>query len=385
MKVNDEVTVRTESIAHGGFAVARNEGMVLFVRLALPNELVRARILKSAPGGRSWIAEAIAVIEANPHRITPACSYFKASGCGGCDFQHSTTEYQLEMKKFVLIEQMQRLAKLEVSHLIQTHQLAPKDYNWRSKIRLAPNEAGFLGYRKFRSHEIIQIENCSIAVEPVNQKIKLLSQEKFKKEQIFVLQDDAVLCIDEEHDSQMTTELLGIQFLHMTSGFWQSHLQAAEKLASLVLAKVEFQSQALDLFAGVGVFGRLLLEQKKISKLDSVEFDQVATKCAIQNFKNFPSARAIRDRAEKFLEKTNQKYDLVILDPPRKGLGVEATRRLAKVAKSQIIYLACDPASLARDTYVLTDLGWRLSQLDLVDAFPQTHHFETVAAFSFVE
>ena len=79
---------------------------------------------------------------------------------------------------------------------------------------------------------------------------------------------------------------------------------------------------------------------------------------------------------------TDQKYDLVILDPPRKGLGEAVAQRLAKVATSQIIYVACDPASLARDSRVLITAGWHLSQLDLVDAFPQTHHSETVAVFS---
>lgn len=382
MKIDDEVTVRTEAVAHGGFVVARSNGIVLFVRLALPDELVKVKIIKSAPGGRAWVGEAIEILEASPYRITPRCEYFKASGCGGCDFQHSTIDYQLEMKKFVLIEQMQRLAKLEVGELIQTHQLSPKDFNWRSKVRLAPNDAGFLGYRKFRSHEIINIENCPIAIEPINQKIEQLSREKFRKEQIFVLQNQLIKQVNEKSDTQVSTKLLGVEFTHMASGFWQSHLQAAEKLASLVLAKVEFQARALDLYAGVGVFGRLLIEQQKISKLDSVELDKAATKCAIRNFRGLANARAISDRAERFLLNTDQKYDLVILDPPRKGLGEAAAQRLAKVATSQIIYVACDPASLARDSRVLITAGWHLSQLDLVDAFPQTHHLETVAVFS---
>lgn len=85
---------------------------------------------------------------------------------------------------------------------------------------------------------------------------------------------------------------------------------------------------------------------------------------------------------EKFIFSTNQKYDLVLLDPPRSGLGQKASARLAEIAQQQIIYIACDPASLARDTKVLVDTGWQLCALELVDAFPQTHHMETVAIFA---
>lgn len=381
MNINDEITIRCEKVAHGGFVVARHEGVVIFVRLALPGELVRARILKSAPGKKAWFAEAIEVIESSSHRVEPICKYFGPQGCGGCDFQHADIDYQLLLKEEILIEQMSRLAKLDTKDLIKSHQLNPKDYNWRSKIRLAPNSLGKLGYRKFRSHEIVAIDKCPIAVDEINSKLESDLDLVFKFEQELISTTDGVLDLTAREDHKVTSVIHDISFVHMASGFWQSHKQAATKLSELVIENIESHESALDLYAGVGIFGRLLLEQKKISYLTSVELDKVANSCAKENLANFSHAKAINSSVEKFLSTNKAEFDLVILDPPRKGIGERDAIKIAQIAKQKIIYVSCDPASLARDARVLTQSGWRLSHLDLVDAFPQTHHLETVAVF----
>lgn len=382
MKIDQEVIVRTEKIAHGGFVVARWEEKVLFVRKALPNELVKIKVIKKAPGGRAWIAESIEVIEANPNRVSAPCVYFKKSDCGGCDFQHASIDYQLELKRNVVVEQMQRLADLSVEDLLQTHQLEPKDYHWRNKLRLAPAENGQLGFRKFRSHEVIPIKNCAIAASEINSLLESINTKKFSKEQLLVVNNGSAEIVPQDSLSKTTTKILGHEFVHLKSGFWQSHLQAAEKLSAMMLSKVQFQRSVLDLYAGVGIFGRLLLEEQKTIELISVELDRGASSCAKENLKNFSKAKVVTQKAEDFLAGTQHKFDLVILDPPRRGLGVIASRRLAEVAGAQIIYLSCDPASLARDSKIITENGWHLSHLDLIDAFPQTHHLETMAVFS---
>ncbi len=382
MKLNQEVIVKAEKIAHGGFVVARYEEKVLFVRKALPDELVKVRILKKAPGGRAWIAEAIEVIEPSQFRVEPECIYFKEADCGGCDFQHAQIDYQRELKINVLVEQMQRLANLSVTHLIKAHQLEPKDYQWRSKIRLAPNYDGKLGYRKYRSHEIVPIADCQIATPEINDLLNELKDQKFSDEQILIARDGQAQVVSAKSSKKVTTNILGFDFIHVDTGFWQPHIRAAESLSNLLLSKVITAESTLDLYAGVGIFGRLLLEKHKTQKLVSVELDAAASNCAKENLQKFPKASVVSQRAEVYLKETPEEFDLVILDPPRKGLGIVATKYLAKAAKEQIIYLSCDPASLARDTKELTKNGWHLSQLDLIDAFPQTHHLETLAVFS---
>lgn len=382
MKINQEVIVKAEKIAHGGFVVARYEEKVLFVRKALPNELVKVRILKKAPGGRSWIAEAVEIIEPNQNRIEPECIYFRESDCGGCDFQHAQIDYQTELKLNVLVEQMQRLANLPVAHLVNARQLEPKDYHWRTKIRLAPNKDGKLGYRRYRSHEIVPITNCQIATPEINSLLNELKDQEFSDEQILIARDGQAQAVAAKSSKKVTTNILGFDFTHMDTGFWQSHVSAAEELSKLLLSKAITAQSTLDLYSGVGIFGRLLLENQKTQKLVSVELDAAASKCAKENLKEFPKASVIAQRAEVYLKETHEEFDLVILDPPRKGLGIVATGHLAKTAREQIIYLSCDPASLARDTKELTKAGWYLSQLELVDAFPQTHHLETLAVFS---
>lgn len=382
MNINQEVIVRAEKIAHGGFVVARHEEKVLFVRKALPDELVRVRILKKAPGGRAWIAEAIGVIEPSQFRIEPKCIYFKESDCGGCDFQHAQIDYQTELKINVLTEQMQRLANLSVAPIIKVHQLEPKDFQWRTKIRLAPNQAGRLGYRKFRSHEIVPITNCQIATPEINDLLSEFKDQKFSEEQMLIAREGRATAVSANSSLKVTTNILGFDFTHMYTGFWQSHISAAEALSRLVLLKAKTVQSTLDLYAGVGIFGRLLLENQKTQKLVSVELDTAASQCAKENLKGFANVNVQSQRAEDYLKETHEEFDLVILDPPRKGLGIVATEHLVKAAKEQIIYLSCDPASLARDTKELTESGWHLSQLDLIDAFPQTHHLETLAVFS---
>lgn len=382
MQINQEVTVRADKIAHGGFVVARWEEKVIFVRKALPGELVKVKIIKKAPGGRAWLAETVEILEANSNRVEPPCLYFKDDDCGGCDFQHAHVDYQLELKQSVLIEQMQRLANVPVADLIQTHQLDPKDYRWRTKLKLAPNNKGHLGYKKFRTHQIIPIQSCQIAVSEINTLLKNSKGQIFDKEQLLVANESNAQFISVNSSKKSNTKILGFDFVHMRAGFWQSHVAAAEKLSSLLLSKVDFQQSTLDLYSGVGIFGRLLLETNKTKELISVELDRAAAGCAEENLKRFSDAKVLCQKAENYLISTNNEFELVILDPPRKGLGIEATRQLAKVAKRQIIYLSCDPASLARDTNELCENGWFLSQLDLIDAFPQTHHLEALAVFS---
>ena len=381
MNINDEIEVRCEKIAHGGFVVARHEKVVIFVRLALPGELVRARIVKSAPGKKAWFAEAVEILESSPHRVKPACQFFGPQGCGGCDFQHVEIDYQLKLKEEILIEQMSRLANLDVKDLIESHQLDPKDYNWRSKVRLAPDSNGKLGYRKFRSHDIMAIDKCLIAVDEINSKLESDLDLVFKYEQELINTSEGVLDLTDREDHKITSIIHGVPFAHMASGFWQSHKQAAEKLSELVERNTESYESALDLYAGVAIFGRLLLERKKIKNLISVELDKVASSCAKDNLAKFSLAKALTISVEKYLSQSNQQFDLILLDPPRKGIGERDAKKIAQLAKSKIIYVSCEPASLARDSRVLTQSGWRLSHLDLVDAFPQTHHLETVAIF----
>ncbi len=382
MKIDEVIEVRCDKIAHGGYVVARHEGVVIFVRQALPGELVKVRIVKSAPGKRAWIGETLTVLEKNEHRVTPPCEYFKAEGCGGCDFQHADIDYQLLLKKDILIEQLNRLANISALPEIITHQLDPKDFNYRSKIRLTTNEMGELGFRKFRSNQTIPITHCKVALPAINSFLAELKDEFINTEVELISTDTETIILEKGFDKKISTRIGNVDFIHFASGFWQSHIAAAEKLSEIILKAAIPNNSALDLFAGVGIFGRLLLENNKISKLTSVELDKNAAACATENLAKFANAKSVRMDVEKFIFSTNQKYDLVLLDPPRSGLGQKASARLAEIAQQQIIYIACDPASLARDTKVLVDTGWQLCALELVDAFPQTHHMETVAIFA---
>ena len=386
MKPGEVLTLNIEKVAHGGFCVARHENVVIFVRHCLPNEKVEAQLISLAPGKKSWFAQTVKVINASKFRRNSPCIYFKNDGCGGCDWMHTSASYQRQLKLEVLIEQLERLGKItHAREICRMNDVDPDEKNWRTKIRVVSNEKGDLGFRKYKSSEIQVIDKCLIADEQVNKSLSSLEKISPGTEIELVKNNNEVIVLGKDSKNiQIKRQVNQENFEASGEGFWQVHPKSVEVLSELIEKEIKRMSvnSFLDLYAGVGVFSNVILKNFPSAMGYAIESDRNAGENAKSNLSGFKQVKVLKQKVESWIFKNKEKFDLVVLDPPRSGAGVKVMQTLCKKAKDKIIYIACDPASLARDTAVAKDNGWILEKVEVFDFFPMTHHFESVAVFT---
>jgi len=382
----DVLTLNIEKVAHGGFCVARHEGVVIFVRHALPNEKVEAQLISMAPGKKSWFAQTLKVINASKFRRNSPCVYFKNDGCGGCDWMHTSASYQRQLKLEVLIEQLERLGKItHAREICRMNDVDPEEKNWRTKIRLISNERGELGFRKYKSSEVQVLDKCLIADEQINQTLSSLGKHSPGNEVELVKNNNEVLVLEKNSKNiQINRKVNQDIFEASGTGFWQVHPKSLEVLSELIEKEINRMSlnSFLDLYSGVGVFSTVILKAFPDAVGYALESDRDAAENAKKNLIGYKQVKVLKQKVENWIFQNKEKFDLIVLDPPRAGAGVKVMQSLSKKAKEKIIYIACDPASLARDTAVAKDNGWILEKVEAFDFFPMTHHFESVAVFT---
>ena len=415
LTTGDEVEVEVGAIAHGGHCVARYDGRVLFVRHGLPGERVRARITEGGPGDRFLRADAVSVLEASPHRIAPRCAAAGPGGCGGCDFQHVATAHQRELKAAVVAEQLQRLAGIEREVVVEPLDDAD-GLRYRTRVEFAVVE-GRIGLRRHRSHDVVEVDGCPIAVPDVDEALRETRAESVGElEGIRAIDvvvpsgesDTVVVEVPQEAPTPPieVTEIVrtpaGERSMTVDArGFWQVHRDAPHAFVAAMLeaADVRPGERVLDLYSGVGLLSVPLAEAVGATgQLIAVESDRRATEHLRDNLAAHPWALVVPGRVDDLLGVPRQgrrrgprrpaRSDLlppsahvVVLDPPRTGAGRGVVAALTSLRPRRLVYVACDPAALARDTAYLGELGYELTALRAFDAFPMTHHVECVATF----
>jgi 23S rRNA (uracil1939-C5)-methyltransferase len=428
--------LRIEKAIYGGASLSRIgdtegelAGKTAFIPLTLPGELVEAHI---AEDKRSFInAEADAILEPSLLRTTPTCPYFGV--CGGCSYQHAVYAHQLEMKISILQETLQRAQIVTIPTI---NSVSGKPWHYRNRIRLHIQQNPFaLGYRERRSHSILPIAQCPISA-PVLEKAtatvtelgESLGLASFCEEiEFFTNKEEDSLLISfltakANRDSQtgLTKICQAIQnelpqltgaglfttppkqptkltaawgntslqyktatFNYQVSlgAFFQVNRFLTDALIELVTANQSGQL-AWDLYAGVGLFARALT-----ASFERVIAVESAPESAVDLRHNLEGAshRAIEVPTLEFLRKhkpSSTPPDLVVLDPPRAGLGAAIPSLLAAIGPAKIIYVSCDPATLSRDLAALLQSGYDLQTITMVDLFPQTFHLESVCTLT---
>ncbi|MBF8188400.1 class I SAM-dependent RNA methyltransferase [Nonomuraea sp. K274] len=402
-------------VAHGGWCVARHEGRVVFVRHALPGERVIAAVTEETT--RFLRADAVEILEASPDRVVPPCPYAGPGRCGGCDWQHATPQAQRELKSQVVAEQLQRLAGLDRKVVVEEVPGAPDGLGWRTRVQFAALPGGELGFRKHRSHDVQVVDACLIAhpeVEAVGAEVhawpgaagieviasssgdRAVVVTPRPRRSVTVPDLDAPASVLLDQGKGRTVPRRGSGVLHEQagdrefrvagSGFWQVHPGAAETLLDAVLAYAapEPGEWALDLYCGVGLFAAGLAEAVgPEGAVFGLESEASAVRDARANLRDLPQARVERGRVEEALDRFQiERADLVVVDPPRAGLGRDVVDRIAGLEALRIVYVSCDPATFARDVKWLGERGYALTDLRAFDAFPMTHHVEVVALLS---
>ena len=382
------VEVEVGPVAHGGHFVARHEGQVVFVRHALPGERVRAQITEGAEGARFLRADAVEVLVASPDRVEPRCPHAQPGGCGGCDFQHVTLAAQRRLQAAVVVEQLHRLAKVDVEVQVEAVPGDDDGLGWRTRTRLAVDAEGRAGLRRHRSHDVVALEACPIAHPLVNDSgvfDRTWPGITELQVAVSVTSGERILLADGTPSGRgrLTERAAGRDWRVSGAGFWQVHPGAADVLVEAVRSALEPRAgeHLLDLYAGVGLFAGALAEDLgREGRVDAVESDESALRDARRNLHDRATVRLSHARVEAWLRTSApQACDLVVLDPPRTGGGKGVVERLARLRPRAIAYVACDPASLARDVGTFIGLGYELTGLRAFDLFPMTHHVECVA------
>ncbi|MBV8932869.1 MAG: class I SAM-dependent RNA methyltransferase [Kutzneria sp.] len=383
--------VEVGNVAHGGHCVARADGRVVFVRHALPGERVVVEVTEDK-GGSYCRADAIEVLDASADRVEPPCPLARPGGCGGCDWQHASAPAQRRLKAVVVAEQLRRLAGLETP--VEVEELPGGLLGWRTRVRMVVDGRGRPGFRAHRGHRVVPVRHCPIAVPDL---VEEAGQRRWTRGAELALTADSrgrVHAVERPRRGRERTvagdgvavERAGGRAWRVDAyGFWQVHPEAAEVFAEVVAewAAAPVGGTAWDLYAGVGLFASVLAEQVgSEGTVLAVESSRGAVAEGRANLADLPQVSFKTGDTEVVVASSAGRPDVVVLDPPRKGAGRAVVDAVAGHGPARVVYVACDPAALARDVAVFAEHGYRLERLRAFDAFPMTHHVECLALLS---
>ncbi len=388
--VGDTFEAIVEKVAHGGHFIVRHEGAVFFVRHGIPGE--KCRIIITSTGSSFNRADVLEVLEPSIDRVPAPCEYAHRSGCGGCDFQHISPTRQRQLKADVIKEQFARIAKMDLS--IEVEEVSGP-LHWRTRSIATTNNMGELGFYGARSHTVVPISDCLIVVDEM--KMPELAGRKWKpdvrveiatsnmKERNIALapkrgEGKARLT---EGGSVLHEKVAGKNLEVSQDSFWQSHVKAPEILTNAVLdyAQLQLGEHVLDLYGGVGLFTSAMVDVVgSDGSIVLIEGSKSATGDAARNFADKTQVKILTGDVAKLLPQINSAH-VVVLDPPREGAGKVVLAQISRLTPRAVVYVACDPAALARDTAYFSEMGYSLSKIKAFDLFPMTHHVECVALF----
>jgi tRNA/tmRNA/rRNA uracil-C5-methylase (TrmA/RlmC/RlmD family) len=383
-----------EKVAHGGIFVARHEGRVVFVSHAAPGEKVKAKVYEDK-GGSFCRAETLEVLSPSKNRVSHIWKEADRLGAGGAEFGHLALDYQRSLKTDVLEESLSRMAG--ISQRVQVLPVPGDDttngLGYRTRVQLHVSAEGVAGPYQERTHNVVPVKSLPLAVTEINELgIHLKNWQDVKRIEIATASTGGVQWFIDKKlkgDKKLTERAAGRSFRISSGGFWQVHRGAAELLATEVIELSEGldpEANNLDLYGGVGLFsGALATKYGKKLNITTVESSKVATSDASANLVDLAKHKAVAAPVEGFLRlQIKQGLQLagatVILDPPRAGAGKTVVDQLVFLEPKKILYVACDPVSLARDIKAFMGSGYRLEQIRSYDLFPHTHHFETIAS-----
>ena len=391
-------------IAHGGIAVARHEGRVVFVADAIPGERVRALVTDDRK--KSFLrADTVEVVEASEHRrehIWDAAAIDRAPAerAGGAEFGHIELAHQRELKRQVLAEALERMAGLTLPVTVEEVAGAEADgTGWRTRVRLHVDSQGRPGPFASRSHTVIPVTTLPLATRELAEAAPLT--ERFVGHatvDVLAPSSGGVRLVVGEQKPSPIVELVGEREFRLNdTGFWQVHRGAPAALTAAVQGAIDeerFDPTAanLDLYGGVGLLAAAVADRfGAATRIVSVESDETATDFAAENLSDWVGARAETGRIERWLprlaaeasgpERQRLARATIVLDPPRSGAGREVVDALAALAPAQVVYVACDPVAFARDAAFLAERVVVLDRIRSFDLFPHTHHVEAVGTF----
>ncbi|HHW19986.1 MAG TPA: class I SAM-dependent RNA methyltransferase [Thermodesulfovibrio thiophilus] len=381
------VELTLTGIAHLGEAIGKHNGKIVFVPYAIPGETVKARIIKDE--GDYFRAELVEVITPSFFREIPQCKIFGI--CGGCSFQHIAYSYQTKLKEIVLMEQLKRIGGFEnPEDFTEITIKADNPYNYRNRADFSINTQKLLGFKIRGSHKFINVEYCHIMHDSINRILSIIQRKspKRKTHNITIrygINTGQLLVQPEINTEEIETgqkfyfeKILDREFMISAPSFFQVNTYQAQKLIEVVLSYINPADRIIiDAYAGVGTFTVFLAERAE--RVIAIEESRSAFKDAQVNIKKFDNISYLCKKTEEALFEPNINGNVIVIDPPRVGCMKEVLEAIAQKQIKKVIYVSCEPSTLARDLKYLKEKGYRLVEVQPVDMFPQTYHIENVA------
>ena len=393
------------TLTYGGEAMGRlPDNRAVFVPFGLPGERVRIRLTDEKRGFAR--GELVEVLEPSPERIAPRCAHFGI--CGGCHYQHLTYEAQLKAKAEILRDQLTRIGKLANPPVNPTVE-GSSPWNYRNHVQFHLTEDGRLGYVSVRGVEVISISECHLPEARINDLWPQLDFEPETEIERVSLRDgdDLMLVLESESPAAPELELeAGISVVHLyedhpvvmagdgalrmrvldrdfqvsAASFFQVNTLVAEKMVGHVLSKLPTElDTVLDLYCGVGLFSAFLAP--RCQRLIGIELSASACEDFAVNLDEFEGVELYEGLAEDVIPHLEADPSLVLVDPPRAGLERAVLDSILRLNPPTILYISCDPSTLARDAARLIAGGYRLVEVTPFDMFPQTYHIESISLF----
>ena len=396
------------TMAHGGSGIGRLDGRVVFTPGVIPGEVVEVEIVEDSKKSL-WRAQPVKIVAPSPHRIPhiwPEADLSRpwAMRAGGADYGHIELSHQRTLKTDILRDALQRFGGLSgdlVDSLVVQGVPGDDEKNglaWRTRVSLHADAEGRLGPYAEKSHTVIPVSSLPLATENI-QNCGVLDSTYQGAESVRVV--DALsgvrLIIDNQKPQELSEFVSGVEFRLSDQTFWQVHHQAPEVLQGALQRAVQVDrldptARNADLYSGVGLLGAALADiSPSTLTLTGVESEESALPYLMQNLDDKAALTPVADRVDRWLRRevtglstaiaNEWSRATVILDPPRSGAKSDVISSLEKLAPAQIVYVACDPVALGRDTGLLDKAGYDMVFIEAWDLFPHTHHMETIATF----
>lgn len=347
MKPGAEIALEITGAAYGGAGLGRHEGRVVFVPFTIPGERVRARVARVH---RSYLAaDAVGVENPSPDRVEPPCPLFRR--CGGCAYQHIAYPRQLEIKTRQVAEALQRIGKISEPP-VEDARPSPREYGYRNRITVHV-EPPAIGFRGTDPRRIVNVERCLLAEDEVNAKLARLRSKRHLRPGPATLRSG-----------------------EPGGGFKQVNDGAAQVLASVAAEMAGSGDALVDAYCGAGFFAKAM--RGAFARVVGIDWDERSIEAARANAQ--PGEEYIAGDTAALLPEVLAKEPgaVVLLDPPAQGLAAEVVQTLLLAAPPRLVYISCDPPTLARDIAKFS-ASYALTRAVPVDMFPQTASIETAA------
>ena len=390
------IEVQLTGFAAGGKALGHApDGRVVFVEYAIPGERVLAEITRE---DSSYIeATTVSVLDPSPARVGPRCQYF--GRCGGCQLQHIDYGEQLRLKTGIVREQLRRIGRFEdapIRDMIGMHD----PWGYRNHLRFTVRRDGDVGFMRQGTHRFLRIDRCEIAHPKVNEVLRDVQGRTMQTGQVSVRvgENTGDLLVQPKlrwrpgrtgrvrsGQPHYNETLAGARYRVSSPAFFQVNTRQAERLAELVVARATAvrPAVAVDAYSGVGTFAALLAQQ--VAQVFTIEWSAAAGDDGEVNLGALPNVSRVIGSVEETLHTLRPSPDVIVVDPPRAGLLPAVIEAITASAAKRLVYVSCDPATLARDLRLLVDGGFRLIEVQPLDMFPHTQHIECVSTLDRIE